>query len=105
MLILYVICHYDRLSENDIGSSSDDSEEEEEIQDRHPESTADLPSEYWQIQKLIKYLKVLYLQYIMHLLHYHRLVTKQQLLLLCAAFKILILHLKVHILLSETMVV
>ncbi|XP_003387718.1 PREDICTED: armadillo repeat-containing protein 4 [Amphimedon queenslandica] len=49
--------HVAELSENDIGSSSDDSEEEEEIQDRHPESTADLPSEYWQIQKLIKYLK------------------------------------------------
>ena len=25
------------------------------------ESNADLPSEYWQIQKLIKYLKVIYL--------------------------------------------
>jgi hypothetical protein len=42
---------------DEFDSSSDGSEEEEEIQDRRPESTADLPSEYWQIQKLIKYLK------------------------------------------------
>ena len=38
--------------------SSESGSEEEEIQDRRPESTADLPSEYWQIQKLMKYLKV-----------------------------------------------
>ena len=64
-MYIYMDHLYHRLSENDIGSSSDDSEEEEEIQDRHPESTADLPSEYWQIQKLIKYLKV---YNIMHIL-------------------------------------
>ena len=60
----------------DINSdSSSDEEEEEEQGERRPvsqsltqhnvitlcvqESNADLPSEYWQIQKLIKYLKVL----------------------------------------------
>ena len=59
----------------DINSdSSSDEEEEEEQGERRPvsqsltqhnvlttliqESNADLPSEYWQIQKLIKYLKV-----------------------------------------------
>lgn len=38
--------------------SSDESEEEDEGQDRRQESGTDLPSEYWQIQKLVKYLKV-----------------------------------------------
>ena len=38
--------------------SSSEASEEEETQDRRPESNADLPSEYWQIQKLIKYLRV-----------------------------------------------
>ncbi|XP_037311989.1 outer dynein arm-docking complex subunit 2 [Pungitius pungitius] len=38
--------------------SSSESEEEEEQSERHPESNTDLPSEYWQIQKLVKYLKV-----------------------------------------------
>eukprot|EP00794_Sanderia_malayensis_P017757 gene17757-19530_t len=37
--------------------SSSESEEEEETQERRQESNADLPSEYWQIQKLVKYLK------------------------------------------------
>ncbi|CAI8029073.1 Armadillo repeat-containing protein 4 [Geodia barretti] len=41
---------------DDSGSSSEGSEEEDQ-QDRRPESNADLPNEYWQIQKLIKYLK------------------------------------------------
>ncbi|XP_028392916.1 armadillo repeat-containing protein 4-like [Dendronephthya gigantea] len=41
----------------DFSESSSDSEEEEESQDRRQESNADLPSEYWQIQKLVKYLK------------------------------------------------
>jgi len=41
----------------DLSESSSDSEEEEEAQERHQESNADLPSEYWQIQKLVKYLK------------------------------------------------
>jgi len=39
--------------------SSTESEEEEEQPERRPESNTDLPSEYWQIQKLVKYLKVL----------------------------------------------
>nr|XP_046227453.1 outer dynein arm-docking complex subunit 2 [Scatophagus argus]XP_046227454.1 outer dynein arm-docking complex subunit 2 [Scatophagus argus] len=38
-------------------ASSTESEEEEEQPDRHPESNTDLPSEYWQIHKLVKYLK------------------------------------------------
>lgn len=38
--------------------SSSESEEEEEEPERCPESNVDLPSEYWQIQKLVKYLKV-----------------------------------------------
>lgn len=38
--------------------SSSESEEEEEQSERRPESNTDLPSEYWQIQKLVKYLKV-----------------------------------------------
>lgn len=38
--------------------SSSESEEEEEQPERRPESHTDLPSEYWQIQKLVKYLKV-----------------------------------------------
>ncbi|XP_069007256.1 outer dynein arm-docking complex subunit 2 [Embiotoca jacksoni] len=37
--------------------SSTESEEEEEQPERRPESNTDLPSEYWQIQKLVKYLK------------------------------------------------
>uniref|UniRef100_A0A671YKJ4 Outer dynein arm docking complex subunit 2 n=1 Tax=Sparus aurata TaxID=8175 RepID=A0A671YKJ4_SPAAU len=37
--------------------SSSESEEEEEQPERRPESNTDLPSEYWQIQKLVKYLK------------------------------------------------
>ena len=38
--------------------SSSESEEEEEQPERRQESNTDLPSEYWQIQKLVKYLKV-----------------------------------------------
>ncbi|XP_036376548.1 armadillo repeat-containing protein 4 [Megalops cyprinoides] len=37
--------------------SSSESEEEEEQLEHRPESNTDLPSEYWQIQKLVKYLK------------------------------------------------
>ncbi|XP_071341790.1 outer dynein arm-docking complex subunit 2 [Trachinotus anak] len=37
--------------------SSLESEEEEEQSERRPENDTDLPSEYWQIQKLVKYLK------------------------------------------------
>ena len=47
--------HIDPEEESD---SSSEGSEEEEISERRPESNADLPSEYWQIQKLIKYLKV-----------------------------------------------
>ena len=44
--------------EESFEESSSESEEEEETQDRRNEASADLPSEYWQIQKLVKYLKV-----------------------------------------------
>ncbi|XP_033112504.1 armadillo repeat-containing protein 4-like [Anneissia japonica] len=37
--------------------SSSESEEEEDTPDRRQEQNSDLPSEYWQIQKLVKYLK------------------------------------------------
>ncbi|KAM8978389.1 armadillo repeat-containing protein 4 isoform X2 [Sarcophilus harrisii] len=40
-----------------ISESSSESEEEDEQPDRHQEGQTDLPSEYWQIQKLVKYLK------------------------------------------------
>ncbi len=40
------------------GSASDMSEEDDSSTDRRPDSNTDLPSEYWQIQKLIKYLRV-----------------------------------------------
>lgn len=39
-------------------ASSSESEEEEEQGEHHLESNTDLPAEYWQIQKLVKYLKV-----------------------------------------------
>ncbi|XP_033064763.1 armadillo repeat-containing protein 4-like [Trachypithecus francoisi] len=41
-----------------ISDSSSESEEDEEPPDHRQEASADLPSEYWQIQKLVKYLKV-----------------------------------------------
>lgn len=44
--------------EEQFSESSTESEEEEEAIERRPEANADLPSEYWQIQKLVKYLKV-----------------------------------------------
>ncbi|XP_052506782.1 outer dynein arm-docking complex subunit 2 [Budorcas taxicolor] len=40
-----------------ISDSSSESEEDEEQPDHRQEANADLPSEYWQIQKLVKYLK------------------------------------------------
>ncbi|KAK3760315.1 hypothetical protein RRG08_063072 [Elysia crispata] len=43
--------------EDHFSESSTESEEEEEAIERRPEANADLPSEYWQIQKLVKYLK------------------------------------------------
>ena len=44
--------------EDSFEESSSESEEEEEAPDRRQEANSDLPSEYWQIQKLVKYLKV-----------------------------------------------
>ena len=45
-------------AEDSFSESSSESEEEEEAPERRTETNADLPSEYWQIQKLVKYLKV-----------------------------------------------
>lgn len=42
----------------DVSESSSESEEEDEQPERHQEINTDLPSEYWQIQKLVKYIKV-----------------------------------------------
>ncbi|XP_022520173.2 outer dynein arm-docking complex subunit 2 [Astyanax mexicanus] len=42
----------------DFSESSSESEEDEEQSERRGESRTDLPSEYWEIQKLVKYLKV-----------------------------------------------
>ncbi|XP_067863272.1 outer dynein arm-docking complex subunit 2 isoform X2 [Heptranchias perlo] len=41
----------------ELSESSTESEEEQEDMDRQQESNTDLPSEYWQIQKVVKYLK------------------------------------------------
>ena len=41
------------------GESSPESDEEDELADRGRQDQSDLPSEYWQIQKLVKYLKVI----------------------------------------------
>ncbi|XP_015209542.2 outer dynein arm-docking complex subunit 2 isoform X2 [Lepisosteus oculatus] len=41
----------------EFSESSTESEEDEEQPDRRQETNTDLPSEYWQIQKLVKYLK------------------------------------------------
>ncbi|XP_072109988.1 outer dynein arm-docking complex subunit 2 isoform X2 [Mobula birostris] len=45
------------LEAEDMDESSTDSEEEQLDMDRQKESSTDLPSEYWQIQKVVKYLK------------------------------------------------
>nr|XP_060638451.1 outer dynein arm-docking complex subunit 2 [Anolis sagrei ordinatus] len=45
------------LKPEDEVESSSESEEDEEQPDRHQEINTDLPSEYWQIQKLVKYIK------------------------------------------------
>lgn len=42
----------------DFSESSSEDEEDEEQPERRAEIPTDLPSEYWQIQKLVKYLKV-----------------------------------------------
>ncbi|XP_073085131.1 outer dynein arm-docking complex subunit 2 isoform X4 [Manis javanica] len=44
-------------TEEIVSESSSESEEDEEPPDHHQKANADLPSEYWQIQKLVKYLK------------------------------------------------
>ncbi|KAK6961463.1 adhesion G-protein coupled receptor D1, partial [Biomphalaria glabrata] len=44
-------------TEDRFSESSTESEEEEEVIERRHEANADLPTEYWQIQKLVKYLK------------------------------------------------
>uniref|UniRef100_A0A3Q2PWQ7 Outer dynein arm docking complex subunit 2 n=1 Tax=Fundulus heteroclitus TaxID=8078 RepID=A0A3Q2PWQ7_FUNHE len=43
--------------EEQFSESSSETEEEEEQPERRSETNPDLPSEYWQIQKLVKYLK------------------------------------------------
>lgn len=43
---------------SDVSESSSETEEDEEQPVRHHEGGTDLPSEYWGIQKLAKYLKV-----------------------------------------------
>lgn len=40
-----------------LSDSSSESEEEEDGNERRQEQGTDLPAEYWQIQKLVKYLK------------------------------------------------
>ncbi|KAG8443312.1 hypothetical protein GDO86_011923 [Hymenochirus boettgeri] len=42
---------------DEFSESSTESEEDEELPERRQEGNTDLPSEYWQIQKLVKYLK------------------------------------------------
>ncbi|XP_074842388.1 outer dynein arm-docking complex subunit 2 [Carettochelys insculpta] len=42
---------------DEISESSSESEEDEEQPERYQEGNTDLPSEYWQIQKLVKYIK------------------------------------------------
>lgn len=43
--------------EDSFSESSSESEEEEEVLERRQDAGSDLPSDYWQIQKLVKYLK------------------------------------------------
>ena len=45
------------IAEN-VSSSSEESSSEEESNDRFNDPATDLPADYWQIQKLVKYLKV-----------------------------------------------
>ena len=45
------------MMEDEFVESSTESESEEEVPDRHPDPNAELPAEYWQIQRLVKYLK------------------------------------------------
>ncbi|NXA44728.1 ARMC4 protein, partial [Nothocercus julius] len=48
---------YKTSEKDEISESSSETEEDEEQPERHQEGNIDLPSEYWQIQKLVKYLK------------------------------------------------
>ena len=60
MFILYFLVSKQKTpvdAEDSFSESSTESEEEEETPDRRNEASSDLPSEYWQIQKLVKYLK------------------------------------------------
>uniref|UniRef100_UPI00398E4B24 outer dynein arm-docking complex subunit 2 isoform X2 n=1 Tax=Pristiophorus japonicus TaxID=55135 RepID=UPI00398E4B24 len=45
------------IGSEELSDSSSESEEEQQDMDRQQESNSDLPSEYWQIQKVVKYLK------------------------------------------------
>jgi len=55
---LIYVCSKKAMQEDEaMSESSEESDEEEEIQDRRQDAGSDLPSEYWQIQKLVKYLK------------------------------------------------
>lgn len=43
---------------DELSSSSSESSSEDENNERFNDPTVDLPADYWQIQKLVKYLKV-----------------------------------------------
>lgn len=58
MVVVIVLSKSAEKIEEIISESSSESEEDEEPPDHRQEANADLPSEYWQIQKLVKYLKV-----------------------------------------------
>ena len=46
------------ITSDNVSSSSEESSSEEESNDRFNDPATDLPADYWQIQKLVKYLKV-----------------------------------------------
>uniref|UniRef100_A0AAY4BI87 Armadillo repeat containing 4 n=1 Tax=Denticeps clupeoides TaxID=299321 RepID=A0AAY4BI87_9TELE len=51
------LCVSSKTTSDDFSESSSESEEDEELTERRTETNSDLPSEYWQIQKLVKYMK------------------------------------------------
>uniref|UniRef100_A0A8C4RWB3 Outer dynein arm docking complex subunit 2 n=1 Tax=Erpetoichthys calabaricus TaxID=27687 RepID=A0A8C4RWB3_ERPCA len=58
--VLFTLDYVSKISgvwTEEFSESSSESEEDEDQLDRRQESSTDLPSEYWQIQKLVKYLK------------------------------------------------
>ena len=57
LLLVFIHSKKAMQEEDEMSESSEESDEEEEIQDRRQDAGSDLPSEYWQIQKLVKYLK------------------------------------------------